>query len=110
MTETLYKLRELIEDRRNKDPKTSYVAKLLKRGTNKIAQKVGEEAAETIIASLVEKHKDVVDESADLLFHLSVLWADKGVTPQEVMQELENRMGISGLDEKAARKAEAKGK
>ena len=110
MSVTLNELRELIEDRRDKSPSESYVAKLFDKGTCKITQKVGEEATETIIAALAETRKDLIEESADLLFHLSVLWAEKDIQPDEVMAELKNRMGISGLDEKAARQAESKGK
>ena len=106
MTDTLKKLCEVIEDRRGKSPDKSYVAKMFKKGRNKICQKVGEEAAEVIIASLAEKKKDVVSESADLLFHLCMLWADKGVSIDKVMAELESRMGMSGLDEKAARESD----
>lgn len=105
MSKTLNDLRELIEDRRDKDPDKSYVAKLFNRGTRKLAEKVGEEAVETVIAAVVQDKKHLISESADLIFHLNVLWADRGVTPDEVMAELQNRMGTSGLDEKAARKA-----
>ncbi len=106
MSETLKKLRDVIEERRNAaDPKKSYVAKLFKQGRGKICQKVGEEAAEVIVAALEGKNNELVEESADLLFHLSMLWADRKVEPWQVMEELEKRMGISGLDEKAARKS-----
>lgn len=104
MSETLNKIYDTIVSRKNGDPKKSYVAKLFSKGSKKIAEKVAEEATETIIAALVEDKKETISESADLLFHLAVLWADKGVTPNDIMQELQNRMGISGLDEKAARK------
>lgn len=105
MADTLKKLRGVIDSRKNSDPETSYVAKLFNKGIGKICEKVGEEATETIIAAISQKKKDVIYESADLMFHLSVLWAAKGIQPAEIMQELENRMGISGIDEKAARKA-----
>lgn len=104
MTQTLNQLRDIIEERRKDgDPASSYVAKMFSRGRNKIAQKVGEETTEVIIAALTESKQDLVNESADLLFHLSMLWADKGVTPEQVMAELHNRMGTSGIDEKAGR-------
>ena len=106
MSDTLKKLAEVIEERKDKSPDKSYVAKMFKKGTNKICQKVGEEATEVVIAALAEKKKDVVSESADLLFHLCMLWAKKDIAVEEVMAELEARMGMSGLDEKAARKAE----
>ena len=101
----LQELFDIVESRKVANPDKSYVAKLFKKGRNKIAQKVGEEAAETIIAALKESKENTVQESADLLFHLVVLWADKGVTPNRVFKELKKRMGQSGLDEKAARKA-----
>jgi phosphoribosyl-ATP pyrophosphohydrolase len=106
MTDILEKLGKVIEQRRGANPKNSYVAKLFKKGTGKICQKIGEEATEVVVAALSEKKKHVISESADLLFHLSMLWADKGIKPSDVMDELDSRMGISGLDEKAARKAD----
>lgn len=105
MSITLNKLRKIIEDRRNGDPRKSYVAKLFKQGRGKICQKLGEEATEVVVAALDEKKKHLVSESADLLFHLSMLWAERGITPDQVMKELEDRMGLSGIDEKAARKS-----
>jgi len=97
-------LRDLIETRRTANPDTSYVAKMFAKGERKLAQKVGEEATEVVIASLTESKDDFINESADLLFHLSMLWAEKDIHPDDVMQELEKRMGTSGIDEKAARK------
>lgn len=105
MPDTLKELRKIIDARQGADPENSYVARLFKRGRPKICQKVGEEASEVIIAALTSGKKDIIDESADLLFHLSMLWAECGVKPEQVMKELDDRMGISGLDEKAARKA-----
>ena len=103
MTHTLDALYAVIAARRGADPDTSYTAKLFARGRKKIAQKVGEEAVETVIAALAEAPDKVVGESADLLYHLLVLWADCGVSPDHVWQELERRQGTSGLDEKKAR-------
>lgn len=94
----------ILERRENASPKKSYVAKLAQKGREKIAQKVGEEAVETVIAATCETKKDTVNESADLLFHLLMLWADKGVKPDDVSKELRRRMEMSGLDEKSARK------
>lgn len=108
MSQTLNDIATLIEERRNNDTDKSYVASLFAKGNKKIAEKVGEEAIETVIAGIAEDDKALISESADLLFHLCVLWADRGVTPDDVMAELRNRMGISGLDEKAARRAQAK--
>ncbi len=80
------------------------MAKLNARGTGKIAQKVGEEAVETVIAALSGGKAELVGEAADLLFHLLVLLGNKGVALSEVMTELDRREGVSGIAEKAARK------
>ena len=101
---TLDRLYNTVLDRRKADPDKSYIAKRLQQGTAKIAQKVGEEAVETVIAAMEGDKKDLISESADLLFHWLILLADAGVRPEEVMKELERREGISGLDEKANRK------
>ena len=92
MTETLSTLREVIDSRKDVAPSESYVAKMFDKGLNKVCQKVGEEATEVVIAALAESKTDLVYESADLLFHLSILWAQKGVSPEDVMAELEKRM------------------
>ena len=89
--------------RKGADPESSYTAKLFAKGTAKIAQKVGEEGVETVIAALAETPEKVASESADLLYHLTVLWADQGVKPEDVWAILANRQGISGLAEKASR-------
>ena len=94
----------VIESRRGGDPKTSYVAKLFGKGRKKIAQKVGEEAVETVVAAADKDPGEVVNESADLLFMLMVLWAEMGVTPADVFAELERREGTSGIAEKKSRK------
>jgi phosphoribosyl-ATP pyrophosphohydrolase len=96
-------LNRVVESRKGADPATSYTAKLFAKGPNKIAQKVGEEATEVIIAALAEGPDKVVSESADLLYHLSVLWAQTGVSPDDVWAELARRFGTSGLEEKAGR-------
>ena len=103
MTQILDQLYALVASRKGADPETSYTAKLFSRGRPKIAQKVGEEAVETVIAALAQGPDAVVGESADLLYHLTVLWADCGVTPDQVWAELAKRQGLSGLDEKKAR-------
>ena len=100
---TLARLEATIAARRGADPASSYVAKLSARGTGKIAQKLGEEAVETVIAALAEDRAALVGEAADLLFHLMVLLADKGVPFAEVLAELDRREGTSGIAEKAAR-------
>lgn len=94
---------EVIESRRGGDPETSYTAQLFDKGRGAIAGKVGEEAVEAIVAALGEAPDKVVAESADLLYHLLVLWAEAGVTPADVMAELERRAGTSGIEEKKSR-------
>jgi phosphoribosyl-ATP pyrophosphohydrolase len=99
----LERLHRAILARRTADPATSYTAKLLARGTAKIAQKVGEEAVEAVIEAVLGNHDALIGESADLLYHLLVLWADRGIVPDDVWAELERREGRSGIAEKAAR-------
>lgn len=101
--DVLDRLYQVILERRKADPGESYVAKRFKQGTAKISQKFGEEAVETVIAAMEEDKEEIVSESADMIFHWLLLLADGGVTPDQVMKELERRMGISGLDEKALR-------
>jgi phosphoribosyl-ATP pyrophosphohydrolase len=101
---TLERLYAAILSRRGADPATSYTAKLLARGTAKIAQKLGEEAVETVIEAMTRDRAALIGESADLLYHLLVLWADAGVAPDEVWAELDRREGVSGIAEKHARK------
>ncbi|MDP2699296.1 phosphoribosyl-ATP diphosphatase [Thalassospira sp.] len=105
MTDThiLDQLYAVVNARKGDDPDQSYTARLFAKGTPKIAQKLGEEAVETVIAALAESPENVASESADLLYHLMVLWADKGVDPADVWAILAQRQGISGLAEKAAR-------
>lgn len=93
----------MIEARKGADPGESYVASLYAKGTEKITQKVLEEAGEAIIEAVKGDAPRLREESADLLFHLMVLWADQGIKPAEVLEILERRMGISGHEEKAAR-------
>lgn len=104
--DTLKRLEQTIAARRSADPDKSYVARLHAKGVGAIAQKVGEEATETVIAALSGTHEELTGEAADLLFHLTVLLDAKGVTLAQVMAELDRREGVSGLDEKAARGAE----
>ncbi len=94
---------EVIAGRKGADPQSSYTAKLFQDGVAAIADKVGEEAAETVEAALSDRPDRLAAESADLLYHLLVLWAAKGVTPARVWAVLEGRRGTSGLAEKAAR-------
>jgi len=100
----LDQLYDTIAARKGSDPDKSYTAKLFTRGRAKIAQKLGEEAVETVIAAIGETPTEVIGESADLLYHLLVLWADCAITPDQVWAELAKRQGISGIDEKKSRK------
>ncbi len=104
MTDILEKLEAIIEQRRGSDVSVSYIAKRLQQGTEKIAQKLGEEAVETVIAAMKKDKQEIIGESADLLFHWLLLLADGGVKVSDVMEELSRREGTSGLDEKARRK------
>lgn len=99
----LEELYAVVLQRRSANPEESYVAKRFQQGTAKIAQKFGEEAVETVIAAMRKDKVEVVNESADMIFHWLLLLADAGATPHDVMAELKRRLGISGLDEKAAR-------
>lgn len=100
----LKELYETIEERKNADPESSYVARLHQAGTSKIAQKVGEEAVETCIEALQGDPEKLKQESADLLFHLMVLWSNLGIKPDEVLDILKERQGTSGITEKENRK------
>ena len=104
MSKTLTRLERTIAQRSAASPDTSYVAKLNANGVPKIAQKVGEEATETVIAAVSGSNEELVSESADLLFHLLVLLGAKDVPLQAVLAELDRREGLSGLEEKASRK------
>lgn len=101
--DTLTRLETTIAQRLTASPEQSYVAKLHAKGLAKIAQKLGEEATETVIAALTEDEAELVGEAADLLFHLMVLLAEKRVPLADVLAELDRREGLSGLAEKAAR-------
>ena len=99
----LDRLYSVIETHKSTTPQTSYTAKLFSEGLPSIAKKVGEESVEIITAALVENEKQVIEESADLLYHLLVLWAKKGIKPVDVWEELNRREGTSGIEEKATR-------
>ncbi len=92
-----------IEARKNADPASSYTAALFSRGRLGIAKKLGEEAVETVIAGIAEDNARLIEESADLLYHLLVLWAACGLQPGHVFAALDARAGRSGLAEKAGR-------
>ena len=101
--DTLARLAATIAVRRSADPGTSYVAKLNAGGLPEIAQKLGEEAVETVIAALSGTADELTGEAADLLFHLLVLLDAKGVTLESVLNEIDRREGVSGIAEKAGR-------
>lgn len=103
MRATLHNLERTIAERRFADPTKSYVAKLTAKGRAKIAQKVGEEAVEAVIAAMSGDRDGLIGESADLIFHLLMLLADLDVPLDAVLDELDRREGVSGIDEKAAR-------
>jgi phosphoribosyl-ATP pyrophosphohydrolase len=100
----LDRLWAVVLERRNADPTLSHSARLLSRGTAKVAQKFGEEAVECLIEAVAGNAEALVAESADVLYHLLVLWVSSGVHPSEVWAELERREGVSGIAEKAARR------
>ncbi|CAA6604824.1 Phosphoribosyl-ATP pyrophosphatase [Rhodospirillaceae bacterium LM-1] len=101
--EIIDELFQVIDSRKESDPETSYTAKLFAKGRLKIAQKLGEEAVETALAAVAQGPEQVASESADLLYHLLVLWADAGVKPADVWLKLAERKGRSGIEEKSSR-------
>ncbi len=105
----LDRLWQVVLDRRDADPAVSHSARLLSRGVPKVAQKFGEEAVECLIEAVAGNHTALIAESADVLYHLIVLWVSMDVHPSEIWAELERREGVSGIAEKAARKVLAQG-
>jgi phosphoribosyl-ATP pyrophosphohydrolase len=103
--DVLDKLWAVVLERRTADPSLSHSARLLSRGTAKVAQKFGEEAVECLIEAVAGNKQALVAESADVLYHLLVLWVAADIHPSEVWAELERRQGVSGIAEKAARRA-----
>ena len=104
MSDILDRLAETLEARKSADPASSYVAKLYAKGLDAILKKVAEEAAETIMAAKDGVREKVIYETADLWFHSLVLLAQQGIHPNDILQELARREGLSGLEEKASRK------
>ena len=104
MTDTLNRLAEVLEQRKQADPDSSYVAKLYSKGLDAILKKIGEEATETVMAAKDGKPDKIVYEIADLRFQTKVLLSQQGLSPQDVLTELDRRFGLSGLEEKASRK------
>ncbi len=104
MSDVLQAVAKTLNERKNSPAETSYVASLYAGGMDKILKKVGEEAAETIIAAKNDDDKALIYETADLWFHSMVMLAARGLGPDDIINELARRTGVSGLDEKAARK------
>ena len=103
MSDILERLAGIIESRKGADPQGSYVARLLGLGEDAILKKIGEEATETVMAAKDGQRLRIVGETADLWFHCLIMLAHYGLKPSDVLQELQRREGISGIDEKAAR-------
>jgi phosphoribosyl-ATP pyrophosphohydrolase len=103
MSDILDRLSVLLEARKTADPTSSYVAKLYANGMDSILKKVGEEATETVLAAKGGKKEDIIYETADLWFHTLVMLAKADLKPQDVLDELARREGLSGIDEKNAR-------
>ena len=101
--DVLDRLWSVVMQRRTADPTVSHSARLLQRGTTKVAQKFGEEAVECLIEAVAGNRAALVGESADVLYHLLVMWVAVGVNPAEVWAELQRREGVSGIIEKASR-------
>jgi phosphoribosyl-ATP pyrophosphohydrolase len=109
---SLQQLADVLESRKGGDPQTSYVARLMAKGPDAFLKKIGEEATEVVLACKDASHggdkQAIINETADLWFHSMVALSYYGLSPQDVLAELERRVGLSGLDEKAARKASAR--
>lgn len=105
MTDTLQRLAEVLEQRKQADAESSYVARLYSKGLDAILKKIGEEATETVMAAKDGEKDKIIYETADLWFHSMVLLAQQGLSPQDVLNELDRRFGLSGIDEKASRQS-----
>jgi len=103
MSDVLTKLAQVLEARKQADPDSSYVARLYDKGLDSILKKIGEEATETVMAAKDADPEHIVYEVADLWFHTMVLLAHQGLTPEHVLNELDRRFGLSGIEEKASR-------
>jgi len=103
MSDVLIKLAAVLEARKQADPDSSYVAKLYSKGLDSILKKIGEEATETVMAAKDGDAEQIIYEIADLWFHSMVLLAQQGLGPDDVLNELDRRFGLSGLEEKASR-------
>jgi len=103
MSEVLTELAAILEQRKQESADSSYVASLYAKGLDSILKKIGEEATETVIAAKDGNKEQIVYETADLWFHCMVMLADQGLSPDDVLNELQRRFGLSGLTEKAQR-------
>ncbi len=103
MNDVLQQLAEILEQRKQQPAELSYVASLYAKGLDHILKKIGEEATETVIAAKDGDKDKIIHETADLWFHCMVMLADQGLGPQQVINELQRRFGLSGLEEKARR-------
>lgn len=103
MSDLLERLGEVLEARKVASPESSYVARLHSKGLDAILKKVGEEATEVVLAAKGGKPEDIIHETADLWFHTLVMLSAKDLSARDVLDELEHRFGLSGLEEKASR-------
>lgn len=104
MSDVLNRLAAVLEERKSAEAGSSYVASLYAKGLDAILKKIGEEATETVMAAKDGAKDKIVYETADLWFHSMVLLAQQGLSPRDVLEELDRRFGLSGHDEKASRK------
>jgi phosphoribosyl-ATP pyrophosphohydrolase len=102
--EILSALMQTLNDRKKSDPESSYVASLYAKGVDAILKKISEESAETIMAAKSGAREEIIHETADLWFHCMVMLANNDIDVEDILEELERRFGVSGLDEKANRK------
>ena len=102
--DVLAELAQTLESRKNADPDSSYVASLYAKGLDEILKKIGEEATEVVIAAKSGEKTAIINETADLWFHTLVMLAQQGLSPDDILSELDRRFGLSGLEEKAKRK------
>jgi len=103
VSDVFNELSKVLKERKNADPSSSYVSSLYAKGLDTILKKIGEESVETIIAAKGGKREEIIYETADLWFHSMIMLVDQGIEPQEVLDELQRRFGLSGLEEKASR-------
>ena len=104
MSDVLKRLTEVLEQRKQAEPESSYVASLYHKGLDAILKKIGEEATETVMAAKDGDKAKIIYETADLWFHSLVLLTQQGLTAEDVLNELDRRFGLSGVEEKASRK------